>query len=222
MKNKTDLLLIQPHSDDILFSCAKYLFESADYKSVTVLTFENDEKRIKEDERLLDFFGNLKIEHLNVDYIDKSHKEYFQQNKRVSDNAFQFLEAKMGEKKMVEFFKQYERYLIDKKKKSTNLEVITCLGVGHPFHYFVNYLTSDEADYFYREFPHSYKRRNQDQYKELLAEGYKMSHEYDEKEMNKLKFDVASKVYRSQSGLMFFEYGYIKKCLPEQYFTFKK
>lgn len=220
-KNKTDILLIQPHSDDILFSSAKYLFESSGYKSVTILTFENDEKRIREDKKLLDYFGNLSIEHLDVDYIDKSHKEYFQQNKRVSDNAFQFLEAKMGEKKMISFAHQYKKYLSEKKKKCKNLEIITCLGVGHPFHYFVNFLTSSEADYFYREFPHSYKRRNQEQFKELMAEGYKLSHEYDEKEMNELKFQIASKVYRSQSGLMFFEYGYIKKLLAEQYFIKK-
>lgn len=219
---KKDILLIQPHSDDILFSCAKYLFEADNYKTVTILTFEADEKRIKEDEKLIDFFPNLKVEHLNVDYIDKSHKEYFQANKRVSENAFVFLEQKMGEKKMMEFASQYEKYIL--KKEQHPLEIVSCLGVGHPFHYFVNYLTVADADYFYREFPHSYKRRNQEQFLELthgtneIKKAFQLSHEFDDKDLNKLKFEIASKVYRSQSGLIFFEYGYIKKLLPEQYF----
>jgi hypothetical protein len=213
-----NILLIQPHSDDILFSCAKYLFEIDDYKSVTILTFEADEKRLAEDEKLKDFFPGLKIEHLNVDYIDKSHKEYFQQNARVSENAFQFLEAKMGEAKMVEFSSEYQKWVKMKQKILKDISVVSCLGVGHPFHYFVNYITLETADFFYREFPHSYKRRNQEQFLELTKSDFVLSHEFDDKELNKLKFDIASKVYKSQSGLLFYEHGYVKKLLPEQYF----
>ena len=47
MKNsKQKLLLVQPHSDDILFSCSYFLF--SDKYDVEVLTVENNEKRIAE------------------------------------------------------------------------------------------------------------------------------------------------------------------------------
>ena len=54
MKNKK-LLLIQPHSDDILFSCSHLLFDGQYEKEV--LTIENNPKRISEDVKLYDFLN---------------------------------------------------------------------------------------------------------------------------------------------------------------------
>jgi len=67
------LLLIQPHSDDILFSCSHFLF--LPQYEVQVLTVENDPKRIAEDEKLFDFL-NIPFHHLDLDFKDDSYYEF--------------------------------------------------------------------------------------------------------------------------------------------------
>jgi len=71
------LLLVQPHSDDILFSCFHLLIKED--VEVQVLTVENDPRRIEEDQKLYDFL-NIPFHHLDLDFKDESYygfkKEY--------------------------------------------------------------------------------------------------------------------------------------------------
>ena len=68
---------------------------------------------------------------------------------------------------------------------------------------------------YYREFPHSYKRRSQLQV-EKQKQQYSLLRSIDVKAFDDVKWKLASKFYRSQSGLLFFEQGYIKKQLSEE------
>ena len=63
---------------------------------------------------------------------------------------------------------------------------------------------------YYREFPHSYKRRSQAQVEEQKKEWYLKS-SVPVEEFADIKWKLASKFYKSQSGLLFYENGYIKK-----------
>lgn len=226
---KKELILIQPHSDDILFSAASFLFDMEKYKSVTVYTVENNPKRIAEDEKLKDYFPNLIIHTSNVDYIESSHG-YFKTHKEFEEkSAFAYLESVAGISVLNRYCYEVQEYLQKRIKKAKgNILIVTCLGVGHPFHQFVTETTKDFADLFYREFPHSYKRRNKN-YFETITMGDKsdfvevknpfaMNFPSSAKEYHDLKFQIASKIYRSQSGLLFYEQGYIKKELPEQFY----
>ena len=67
------LLLIQPHSDDLLFSCSHLLFDDSFEKQV--LTIENNPKRIKEDKELYSFLS-IKFNHLDVPFDDQSYYGY--------------------------------------------------------------------------------------------------------------------------------------------------
>ena len=71
---------------------------------------------------------------------------------------------------------------------------------------------------YYREFPHSYKRRSQHQV-ELQKQEYRMERSVPVQEFHEVKWKLASKFYRSQSGLLFYEQGYIKKELPEEIYV---
>ena len=91
-------------------------------------------------------------------------------------------------------------------------------GVGHPFHFLLGYVLEEHFEYrmeYYREFPHSYKRRSQPQVQKQLDE-YFLVRSVPVEEFHEVKFKLASKFYKSQSGLLFFEQGYIKKQLPEE------
>ena len=59
MKN---VLLISPHSDDILFSASQYLFNREKYGKVVLFTVENDENRLEEDAALAELF-DMKLIH---------------------------------------------------------------------------------------------------------------------------------------------------------------
>ena len=71
---------------------------------------------------------------------------------------------------------------------------------------------------FYREFPHSYKRRSQKQVERQKKE-YKLLNQVAVEPFADVKWDLAKKFYKSQSGLMFYEQGYIKKNLPEELYA---
>ena len=71
---------------------------------------------------------------------------------------------------------------------------------------------------YYREFPHSYKRRSQPQVEKQKQE-YTLKRSVTVEEFHEVKWKLASKFYKSQSGLLFFENGYIKKELPEEIYT---
>lgn len=212
-KSKPNVLLVQPHSDDILFSCSNVLFNHEKYNDITILTIENNPKRILEDKKLEDLFP-VKIKTLDFDYIDKSHKEYFKKYPHIDPACvMEFMGETLGDKKIEELYDQ----IIKKLKEACDHGCIiyTCLGIGHPFHYLVHAFTKDQSDFFYREWPHSYKRRNEAHVKELKSE-FTFVEKFDSEENHALKFQIAKEIYKTQSSLLFFEQGKIKKQYPEE------
>lgn len=215
------LLCIQPHSDDLLLSAASVLFNSEKFDS-HILCVENDPKRISEDEKLYKFLG-LPYQHLCVDFCDKSYYEFFHQNKVCdSATALTFCEEYFG----VEVLNNIREALIGAVNaflsKNKGAQILAPLGIGHPFHLFVHDVIEGAFDHkalitYYREFPHSYKRRNQAQMKSA-AEMYALSAQVPVVDFADVKWALASKFYRTQSGLLFYEQGYIKKNLPEEFY----
>jgi len=216
-------LLIQPHSDDILFSCSSYIFER---KNCHVLTVENDPKRSKEDANLFEFL-ETPYSHLNVDFKDESYYGYFQEHKSVDDiTAHKFLNDYFGEEKIHEIETSIKHFLKKFLTKHPQTQVIIPLGIGHPFHLFVRDVveknwSNKQSIRYYREFPHSYKRRNQKQLEEATKK-YVLIETKDSEEFHDIKWDLAKKFYKTQSGLLFFEQGYIKKRLPEEIYKQRK
>lgn len=217
-KVKEKLLLIQPHSDDILFSCSHYLFFPEKYE-VQVLTVENDEKRISEDAKLYDFLG-IPFHHLEVDFRDESYYGYNKEYKEVTiENTYEYLNKYFGKDTLNEIEYELMEWINKFMKKNKGYVIVAPWGVGHPFHLFVRDTLEKFISimYYYREFPHSYKRRSQAQVeKQKSAGNYWLKESVDVKEFHDIKWKLASKFYRSQSGLQFYEQGYIKKQLPEE------
>lgn len=222
MEKKKKVLLIQPHSDDILFSASKFLFESKKYKKVKMLTVENvSEKRILEDVEI--------CKHFNIDLIipdtkissEDFHKEYYHQYKEMDDvDCLNFCKKKIGSKNINKLATELSKII--KKHKDEGYLIVSCLGVGHPFHWLINFLTADYSDLFYRDFPHSFKRRNQNYFNFVTENEFELDfNHFDEKEHSE-KFELISKFYKSQKSLLFFEKRYIDKKLPEQYFKKKQ
>jgi hypothetical protein len=69
--------------------------------------------------------------------------------------------------------------------------------------------------WYYREFPHSYKKRSRVQV-EKQQQVYELIHSFSVTEFDDVKWQLAKKFYKSQSSLLWFEQGYIKKQLPEE------
>lgn len=212
------VLIVSPHSDDALFSSSFALLENG--LKAEVLTVENDPVRIKEDINLYDFLG-IKFHHLSVDFKDESYYGYFKKFKSVNHiDAIGFLEEYFGKEKLEEIKNSVRRFVIKFKRNNPDYNVIAPLGISHPFHYFIHYCLVDLADYFYREFPHSYKKRSKKQMEETLLE-YELFKTIPTKEIHDIKFELAKKFYKSQSGLLFYERGYIDKVLPEEIYIKK-
>lgn len=215
------ILLVSPHSDDVLFSASKYLFNISKYSESVLFTIENNEKRLHEDELLCEIFGikNL-ITSETLNFEDKSYYHYY---KEMKCKNFSIEEAKecMIQYFGKDFIKELKKEIrnVVKKYKKDGFEIVTCLGVGHPTHWFVRECLEDLADVFYRDFPHSYKRKGLKNFEDTvyqleLIEEYKL----DEDE-HSIKWDTAKQIYKTQSSLLFFEQGYIKKNIPEQYYS---
>ena len=96
MKKQNKILLVQPHSDDVLFSASKFLLNREDYGSVVLLTVENSPLRNKEDEELANLF-NLKDIHLEGLVNDESYYHFYKEDKK---RVFSF-------KKSYESIKEY-------------------------------------------------------------------------------------------------------------------
>lgn len=216
-------LIIQPHSDDALFCCSNILF--SEDTTTKILTVENDAKRIKEDENLYSFL-NIPFEHLNVEFKDESYygfkKEYKEVNRK---NSEEYLKKFFSVKKLIEIKKSIIKYVNDFMKINKRYEILIPLGVGHPFHNFVKHVIVDEFStifklHFYREFPHSYKRRVKSQM-ERYNEIYELEKFYETESISDVKWSLASRFYKSQSSLLFFEQGYIKKDLNEEIYKQK-
>ena len=109
------------------------------------------------------------------------------------------------------------------KKKHNDVQIVVPWGVGHPMHTFVRDTIESVTDglWYYRDFPHSYKKRARQQVKEQL-EDYELKESVSVAEFHDVKWDLAKKFYKSQSGLLWFEQSYIGKQLPEEVYVLKK
>ena len=81
-------------------------------------------------------------------------------------------------------------------------------------------IVGKENLWYYRDFPHSYKKRAKSQVVAQL-EDYELKESVSVAEFHDVKWDLAKKFYKSQSGLLWFEQGYIKKQLPEDIYVKK-
>lgn len=211
-------LIVQPHSDDALFSCAHLLLSGNN--EVEVLTVENDPKRFKEDENLYGFLGIVSHVLDTPEWEDDSYYGYYNKSgyKRMENGlSEEFLSGywekgflKGIEAKLISFVKKF-------KKENKGCKIVGPFGIGHPFHNWVFNVLSDNdlADYYFREFPHSYKRKAK-VHMEERGFGYSLHKSAPVEEFDDVKWELAKKFYKSQSSLLFFEQGYIKKKLDEQ------
>jgi hypothetical protein len=69
-----------------------------------------------------------------------------------------------------DFLKELRKEIrkLTKKYKKDDFEIVCCLGIGHPMHHFVRKAVEDLTNSFYRDFPHSYKRKAKICYKRLV------------------------------------------------------
>lgn len=208
------VLLIQPHSDDIILSASKYLYDP-EYKKKVILTVENNPKRLLEDQEICNHFGAHLIRLLTPSDSTGFHKEYYADNKVMDDmSAMKFCENKMGADNLSKVSEELEELVTN--YKNDGYEIVTCMGVGHPFHWLVRVITHNLADVFYRDFPHSYKRRNQAYLVGIVDTLFQLKELSDENHEGKI--ELFKKYYKTQSSFLFFEQRYIDKALPEEYY----
>lgn len=210
-------LIVQPHSDDVLFSCAHILFNNSPikYDKIRILTVENDEKRFKEDLRLKEFF-DVEIDVLPFVFKDETYYSYFQENKKMDNiEVINHLSKVVGDEKLEVYINNLTNYVEKANKTFKSLDIYSPLGIGHPTHLLVYQILSEVAKFYYREWPHSYKRRNKEQ---LLNQSkiHKLVYKFDDLDFHQTKFDIAKAIYKSQSSLLFFEGGHIKNQYPEE------
>lgn len=223
MKRNKKLLLVQPHSDDILFSCSHLLFDDSYEKEV--LTIENNSKRIAEDERLYQFLG-IPFHHLEVEFDDQSYYGYHKQYKEVTvEQSYNYLREFFDSYTLNEIEDAVEKFLSKffKLNKAEDVTVVAPWGVGHPFHLFIRDVLEKKISvmWYYREFPHSYKRRSQAQVDKQKRE-YKLLSSTPVEDFDDVKWELAKKFYKSQSSLLWFEQGYINKRIPEEVYVNKE
>ncbi len=210
------VLFIQPHSDDIVLSCFGKLIEKG--IQPTILTIEDDPKRIAEDVKMNQYIPNLKIIK-GVDFggEDKSYKAYWGENmhrKFSPEEIMPIVTDFLGDEK-IESILEVLMEVLDSEEWD---EIYTCVGVGHPMHWFVHEITKDVATHFYRDWPHSYKKRNLDFFNSYSTT-FNYLEEVDDEEILRLKLEVFKKCYKSQSGLLYFEQKNIEKNFSEKYYT---
>ncbi len=220
MAKKKKLLCIQPHSDDALFSASHFFFD--DKYEVEVLTIENNEKRVKEDIKLYEFLG-IPYHYLEVPFDDQSFYSFHKKYKEVtSENAEAHLIDFFGQKTVDAIRSEIIKFITAFKKKHGDVQIVVPWGVGHPTHCFVRDVIESQADdlWYYRDFPHSYKKRAKSQVETQSLE-YKILTSTPVADFQDVKWGLARKFYKSQSGLLWFEQGYIKKELPEDIYVKK-
>lgn len=212
---KEKYLIVQPHSDDALFCCSHILFQPQ--YEVQVLTVENDPKRIAEDEKLYNFL-NIGFSHLDTDFHDESYYGFNKRYKEVTvETTYEYLNEYFGRATLNEIEEMLVSGVRDFLKKNKAYTVLAPWGVGHPFHLFVRETLQGAMSCleYYREFPHSYKKRSQVQVEKQLEE-YTLKRSVPVVEFRDVKWKLASKFYKSQSSLLFFENRFIEKNLPEE------
>ena len=87
-------------------------------------------------------------------------------------------------------------------------------------HYFIKECIEDLTDLFYRDFPHSYKRKAQLDFNNI-KDRFELDSEFFDEDDHEVKFEVSYQIYKSQRSLLFFEKGYIDKKIPEQFYKLK-
>jgi len=212
---KTKYLVIQPHSNDALFSVSHLLLDNVD-KEVEVLTVEGNNKRILEDNELSELIG-IKFHNLGIEFVDDCYKNFWKNNKEVNvQNAKEFLANFHGKSRMDKLKERLQNWILKHREKNNCILVVPC-GFGEPFHLFVRYTIEEISNYclYYREFPHSYKKRIQPQVQQFQKQ-YKQISCVELGELHDLKWEIAKKIYKSQSGTIWYEQDYIRKQLPEE------
>jgi hypothetical protein len=212
---KKKILAIQPHSDDVLFSAAHVLLNEG--YEVQVLCVESDPKRVPEDRRLYEFLG-IPYHNLGIEFVDNSYYEFFKRYKSCRlEDAVPYLEEYFGEELLTQIRERLVKWITRFMKQNPDYRILAPLGIGHPFHLYVHEVirVSPFSAMYYREFPHSYKRRNKEQIAEVQGR-MTLTHSVPVEPFADVKWQLASKFYRTQSGLLFYEQGYIKKNLPEE------
>lgn len=212
------VLIIQPHSDDAILSCAKFIFDTS-FKT-KILTIEQNPSRVEEDDNLYKFIGINTI-NLKTKTKDDYYSEFFKVNGRnavlTDKNVISFYEERIGRDNIRKL--KEEIHSVVEKYIDYGYMILCPLGIGHPYHYLVRYLLRDIEDgfIFYREFPHSYKRKAKSQLdSELLV--MSMVCDNSDEEINKLKYTLAQKFYKTQSGFFFYEHSNIEKLYSEEFF----
>lgn len=208
------VLFIQPHSDDIVLSCFAKLMDQ-DIEP-TILTIEYFEKRSKEDKALAQVFPNIKLIEGLV-FEDNSYKAYYGANmhrKFVQEEVYDTILESLGEETTLEIAELIENTIESEEWD----EIYTCMGSGHPLHWLVHELTKESATKFYRDWPHSYKKRNRDAFDQYATE-FKFLEEIDDEEMLQMKHDVFKSFYKTQSGLLYFEQKNIENNFSEKYYS---
>lgn len=216
-----NLLIIQPHSDDALFSASHFFLGNENYNT-TVLTVENNTKRLAEDKKLYDF---LNIEHIDLSDVipvfdDRSFYGFNDKVKEITiENCIDWLRGSIGDSVLNRVFEEFSSFL-HAIEESEKYDVIAVpLGIGHPFHVFIRFVVEDnilsKQLLFYRDFPHSYKKRAKKQFEQEM-ERYVMKYSVAVDEFHDVKWSLAKKFYKTQSGLLWYEQGYINKQLPEE------
>ena len=220
-------IIIQPHSDDALFCCYSILSR---HKNVEVITVENDPKRIAEDDRLYDVL-EVPHSHLNTSYKDESYYAYFPKQKKGEprvprrkvelESSIQCLQEHFGAEGYESLQSEIKRLsnAVDNEENTIYLPA----GIGHPSHLVIRHLFESAIEHakviYYRDFPHSYRRSSIEQLEEFKLEcPYHEEFQLTEEDHN-LKWWLAGKFYRSQSGLMFYEQGHIQKNVPEEFYS---
>ena len=212
---KKKILAIQPHSDDVLLSASHLLLSGA--YDVQVLCVESDPKRVPEDKKLYEFLG-IPYANLGLEFIDNSYYEFHRRYKGCRlEESVAYLREYFGDDMLHEIRNELIQWVKVYMDKNEGVQIVGPLGIGHPFHLFIHELlrVSPYHVQFYREFPHSYKRRSQEQLKEAQSR-MTLVRSVPVEEFADVKWQLASKFYRTQSGLLFYEQGYIKKNLPEE------
>lgn len=205
-------LLVQPHSDDIILSLY-HLLKTNEPENLEILTIENDEKRLKEEIPLYKELGINFTVFPEILPKDDSYGDFFKAHKQVdSVNAISFFQARWGIKPIDTFMDYFPKYL--EYKKQQGFQIWLPLGAGNAYHKLVTEAGKEKVDFFYRDWPHSYKRRGMKQMEEEINKGeYGIVYEAEE-EYLKEKFDVFYKFYKSQRSLLWFE-----KSKSEKYYT---
>ena len=160
-----NVLIVQPHSDDALLNCY-HILNKEDIRKI-IITADGNPNRHSEDIHISKMFKNIVTDCCPVIENENSYYLYWAKNTKLDiDSVLMLMVEKYGEGKIDSLTQWLRTTISDYYKKYPDLIVYCPMGCGHPFHLLINYLLEEEVDYFYRDFPHSYKpKRGLDYFK---------------------------------------------------------